>query len=128
MKKALGVLFSVLVVSCALVLGPSPAKAECTTQGALASGLAEMLKLNVATPEAAAAALAALDIAPDGGWLPGACLTPEVAAQVQAAYAAAVAGGRATSLTPGAVDAVLDALRPVDREYIAISPISPSRP
>lgn len=124
MKNTFGALFGVLVVCCALVLGPSPAKAECTTQGALAMGLAEMLKLNVTTADAAAAALAALGVAPDGGWQPGACLTPEVTAQVQAAYAEAVAGGRSTSLTPGAVDAVLEALRSIDRKY----DISPSRP
>jgi len=91
---------------------------------AVALGLAEMLKLNVTTADAAAAALAALGIAPEGGWLPGACLTPEVSAQVQAAYAEALAGGRSAFLTPGAVDAVLDALRSVDRKY----DISPSRP
>lgn len=125
MKNPMGVLFAVLVMSCFLLLGPSPVRAECTTQGALASGLAEMLKLNVATPEAAAAALAALDIAPDGGWLPGECLTPEVAAQVKAAYDAAVSGGRAANLVPGAVDAVLESLQTVDRQYNVISPVSP---
>jgi len=124
MKKAFGILFAVLVVCCALVQGPSPAKAECTTQGALALGLAEMLNLNVTTADSAAAALATLGVAPDAGWMPGECLTPEVTAQVQKAYAEAIAGGRAASLTPGAVDAVLDALRSADRKY----DISPSRP
>ncbi len=125
MKKAFGVLSVVLAVCCALVLGPSPAKAECTTQGALALGLAEMLKLNVVTADAAAAALAALGIEPQSGWKPAECLTPDIAAQVQAAYAEAIAGGRSASLTPGAVEAVLDALRPADRKYDVISPITP---
>lgn len=125
MKKAFVALVSLFVVSCALAMGSSPAKAECTTQGALAMGLAEMLKLNVTSADAAAAALAALDIAPTEGWLPGACLTPEVAAQVQTAYAEAVAGGRAASLTPGAVGAVLDALQFADRKYEVISPVQP---
>lgn len=124
MKNVISFLSAVLVICCVLALGPAQAKAECTTQGALALGLAEMLKLNVTTADSAAAALAALGVEPNGGWKPGECLTPEVTAQVQTAYAAAVAGGRSGNLAPGAVDAALDALRPVDRKYN----VSPSRP
>jgi len=124
MKKAFGALFAVLVFCCSPVLGPAQAQAECTTQGALALGLAEVLKLNVTTVTAAVTALTTIGVEPDGGWKPEECLTPEVTAQIQAAYAAAVAGGRSGILAPGAIDAALDALRPVDRER----DISPSRP
>lgn len=125
MKKALCVLSAVLVVCGLLVLGPAAqAKAECTTQGALALALAEMLKFDVTTTEAAVAALVAIGVEPNGGWKPEECLTPETTTQIRDAYARAVAdSGR--SLSAGAVDGALEALKTIDRQ---LQDVSPSRP
>lgn len=123
MKKALSALLAVLVV-CGLILWPAAqAKAECTTQGALALALAEMLKFNVTTTEAAVAALAAIGVEPDGGWKPGECLTPETTAQIKAAYGRAAAE-RGRNLAAGALDAALEALGTIDRQL----DVSPSKP
>jgi len=126
MKRTSAVLFAILAICFTLGVDTAQVQAqtECTTQGALALGLAELLKLNVTSADAAVAALAAIGVEPDGGWKPGECLTPEVIAQVKAAYAGAVAGGRSGSLVAGAVDDALVALKPIDRKY----DISPSRP
>jgi hypothetical protein len=129
MRNRLGAAIVVIATLCALGLGPAAqARAECTTQGALALSLADLLKFNVTTTEGAAAALTAIEIKPDAGWDLPACLTPEVTAQVQAAYAAAVAaGGRWGRLAAGGFEAAIEALKPIDRQYPHVE-LSPFRP
>ena len=130
MKKALSVLVAVLMVCGALVVVPATrANAQataggCTTQGALALGLAELLKLNVTTAAAARDALVALGVEPNGGWKLDDCLTPEAEAQIRAAYARASSEG-GHDLAGGAIDAALEALRGVDRQLKDVSPSKP---
>lgn len=124
MRKVPCALVAVLVFCGALVLGPAPkamAQAECTTQGALALALAEMLNYDATTTEAAIAALVAINVQPDLGWKPEECLTPEVRAQVKASYAAAAAdSGR--NLDAGAADRAAQALETIDRQLQDVSP------
>jgi hypothetical protein len=127
MKRVLCTFAAVLALCGALVFSTAArAKAECTTQGAMALALAEMLKLNVTTADAAVTALAALGIAPDGGWKVEECLTAETTAQIRAAYAAAVTkAGGAGNLTAGAFDAALESLTPAERSFRDVSPSKP---
>jgi hypothetical protein len=127
MRYRLGAIAAAMMACCALGLGPAArARAECTTQGALALALADLLKFNVTTTEGAAAALSAIEIKPAAGWDLPACLTPEVTAEVQEAYALAVAaGGRWGRLAAGGFEAAIEALKPIDRQYPVISPARP---
>ena len=61
MKRNLGLIAAVLAFCCALLVGPaSQARAEeCTTQGALALALADVLGIQATSAQAAADALAA---------------------------------------------------------------------
>jgi hypothetical protein len=105
---------------------PAPARAECTTQGALAQALAELLKLPYTDAVSAARALEGLGVAPAGGmWDVTACLTPDAEAQIKAAYGAVIAGGGHSNMATGAVDAALEALRPLDRNLKDVSPSQP---
>lgn len=130
MKSMIGTTAAALIFCCALVLVPASqarAQAECTTQGALALALAQLVDKTVATAEQAVATLSALGVEPDGGWKPAECLTQEVIDQVTAAYAVAVAEGRrAGSLVAGNVGVALGLIAPPDRKYPSLSNISPS--
>jgi len=91
MKTNLGVIAAVFALCCALVAGPvSPARAEdqCTTQGALALALADVLGIKVTTAQDAADKLAARNIKPKLGWSVDTCLTDEVLQEIQQSYAA----------------------------------------
>ena len=124
MKKVQCALVAVLVFCGTLVLGPAPqarAQAECTTQGALALALAQMLNFDTTTADAAVAALVAINVQPDLGWKPEECLTPEVTAQVKAAYAAAAADSGRT-LDAGAAERAAQALGTIDRQLQDVSP------
>jgi len=89
MKTKLGVFAAVLACCCLLVVGLAvPARAEepCTTQGALALALADVLKIEVNTAEEAADSLASRGIAPKLGWNVDVCLTAEVAQEIRVAF------------------------------------------
>ena len=89
MKTKLGVIAAVLAFCCALLVGPvSQARAEeCTTQGALALSLADVLGIKVTSAQAAADALASLGIGPSSGWNVEACLTDAVSQEISKTYA-----------------------------------------
>ncbi len=97
MRTSIGVLAAIIVFGCALVVGPvSRAQAEaraearaeesCTTQGALALALADVLGIKVTTAQAAADALAAIGIKPDAGWDIEACLTDAVVLEIRRSF------------------------------------------
>ena len=101
MKKALSLFAAILVFCGALVVVPAaPAHAAAANQDALAMALAAMLGLEATSSEAAFEALAAVGIQPEGGWVAGGVVTPEVMAQVNSAVTAAVASGRVPGVTP----------------------------
>lgn len=93
MKTSLGMFAAVIAVCCALVVG-SVAQARaaagdtCTTQGALALALCDVLGIEVTAAQAAADALAALGVKPSLGWDVDACLTEEASFQISRSYAA----------------------------------------
>jgi len=89
MSKNLGVFAAILALCCAFMIGPvSQARAaECTTQGALALALADVLGIQVTSAQAAADALTALGVAPEHGWAVDACLTEAVALEISQAFA-----------------------------------------
>ena len=89
MKTKLGVIAAVLACCCALVVGlAKQARAEepCTTQGALALALADVLQIKVTVAQEAADALASRGIAPKLGWNVDACLTADVAQEIRVAF------------------------------------------
>ena len=90
MKTKLGVVATVLAFCCVLVVGPAvqARAAECTTQGALALALADVVGSKVTSAQAAADALAAIGVGPTLGWNVEACLTDAVSLEISAAYAA----------------------------------------
>jgi len=100
MKAKLGVIAAVLAFCCALIVGPaSQVRAEeCTTQGALALALADVLGIQVTTAQAAADALALRGIAPKLGWKVEVCLTNEVREEVKMAFANAADFERAMKM------------------------------
>jgi len=101
MKNTLGLIAAVLAMCCLLVAGPaSQARAadECTTQGALALALADVLGIKVTTAQDAASALALRGIEPKQGWNIEACLTDEVRQEVKMAFANAGDFERAQTL------------------------------
>lgn len=98
MKKVLTVLVVLLAVLCSLLPGGAaiaqaqsapgqPPANQCTTQGALALALADVLGIKAVSAQAAADALAALNVKPLLGWDVEACLTDSVIQEVAAAYA-----------------------------------------
>lgn len=123
MKTKLGVVAAVLAFCCVLLAGPvTQARAEgCTTQGALALSLADVLGIKATSAQAAADALAALGVAPVSGWDVDACLTDAVSLEISQSYAALnrEVGGfeRAQSMIKGAPD-----------QGYPVSPISPAKP
>ena len=89
MNKKLGLIAAVIAICCALVVGSlSQARAEeCTTQGALALALADVLGIKVTSAQAAADELAKRGIAPKLGWNVESCLTNEVRDEIKTAFA-----------------------------------------
>lgn len=130
MKKMVSPIAAAVLLCCTLLIGAAPvaaAETDCTTQGALALALAQLVDKSIATTEQAVQTLSALGVEPDGGWKVAECLTREVIAQVTAAYGAAVAAGRREGgLVAGQVGVALELLGPPDRIYPSVSNISPS--
>jgi hypothetical protein len=123
MKKNLAVLAVVLAACCALLVG-SAARVradECTTQGALALALADILGIKVTAAQAAADALALRGIAPKLGWDVEACLTPAVAREVRDAFGNAADFERAMAM----IDRNADRVYPVVKELPVVSPARP---
>lgn len=122
MKRfACGVAAAVVICTGLAIGTASPARAECTTQGALALALAQLVDKSIMTAEAAATALSGVGVEPDGGWKLEECLTQAAIDQITAKYAAAVAEnrhwGQAGGLASGSVDTALELIRPIDRMY-----------
>jgi hypothetical protein len=90
MKRNLGLIAAALMFCCALLVGTaSQARAEeCTTQGALALALADVLGIQATSAQAAADSLAAISVGPALGWNVEACLTAEVSAEISQSFAA----------------------------------------
>lgn len=107
MKTKLGVIAAVVAICCVLASGlASQARAEepCTTQGALALALADVLEIKATSAQAAADALALRGIAPKLGWNVEACLTDEVTREIKTAHGDAVSFERAQALIGSATD------------------------
>jgi hypothetical protein len=141
-KKNLGLFAAVFAFCCFLTVGivSRALAAECTTQGSLALALADVLGIEATSAQAAADALAAINVAPALGWDVEACLTEAVKVEISAAFAALnrEAGGferalgmidtgngsRATTrgTTPGTPPGTPPAAPP------ATPPVSPFRP
>ena len=126
MRKTLVAVIVCAVVSLYGFLGQAAeVRAECTTQGAYALALAQVLQFDVSTVEAAISALTGIGAAPDGGWQPEVCLTDAVALQVRAALERAVAAGAVPpGIGTGAASAAFEALATADRRY----PVSGHQP
>lgn len=93
MKASLGMCAAVFAVCCALMAGTvSQVRAaegdKCTTQGALALALADVLGIKVTEAQAAADALAAMGVGPVLGWDVEACLTDAVSVEISKSFAA----------------------------------------
>lgn len=125
MKKNVAVFAAVLAFCCALVVGPaSQARAEepCTTQGALALALADVLKIKVTSAQAAADALAQLGVGPVSGWNVEACLTDAVSMEISQSFAA-------LNREAGGFERALAMVQRIpDQVYPDVSPVSPARP
>ncbi len=89
MKTGFGVIAACLALCCVLLVGTvSQVRAEeCTTQGALALALADVLGIEVTSAQAAADTLAAMGVAPVMGWNVEACLTDEVSLEISKSFA-----------------------------------------
>lgn len=89
MKTKLGVIAAGLGFCCALLLGPATQvrAEECTTQGALALAIADVLAIKTTSAQAAADTLAALGVAPVLGWNVEECLTDEVSLEISKSFA-----------------------------------------
>lgn len=74
------------------------ARAQCTTQGALALALAQILGNDVTEEAEAVAALKAVGVKPAEDWQPGSCVTEDIVKQLDEALKTAVAAG----FVPGA--------------------------
>jgi hypothetical protein len=134
MKKAFAVVAVLLAALCALApFGAATAQAQtpgqppvttCTTQGALALALADVLGIKVADAQAAADALAALAVKPKLGWDVEACLTDVVSQEVAQAYAALNRDAEGFNRAMGML------LKIPDQQYPrgGRPPVSPSRP
>jgi hypothetical protein len=122
MKTKLCVIAAVLAFCCALVVGSATrARAEepCTTQGALALALADVLGIKVTTAQEAADALAALGVKPLLGWDVEACLSDAVSLEISQTFAS-------LNRDAGAFERAMGMIAPrTDRVY---PPVSPSRP
>ena len=73
------------VAVCAVLLmmiRPGLAAAECGTQGAFALAVAQLLGYEVTDHDAAMATLTNVGVEPKGGWDPQACMTEEVAGEI----------------------------------------------
>ena len=96
MNRNLGIIAAVLAFCCALVVGPaSQARAEeCTTQGALALALADVLGIKVTSAQAAADALVTCGVScstePKLWWIVSECLTDKVRQEVKVVFAGVV--------------------------------------
>ena len=121
MKAKLGVIAAVLAFCCALIVGPaSQVRAEeCTTQGALALALADVLGIKVTTAQAAADALAHLGVGPKLGWNVEACLTDAVALEISQSFAALDRGAGGFERAMGMIG------RNADQAYPTVSPFKP---
>ena len=96
--KRLGLSGSAVI--CALFLmtmTPALAAAECGTQGAFALALAQLLGYEVTDQGAAMATLTNVGVEPTGGWSPEACMTEEVANEIDRDLKNAVGMGIFTS-------------------------------
>jgi len=124
MKTKLGVIVAVLACCCVLVFGSavqSRAEEMCTTQGALALALADMLKIQITTAQEAADALASRGIAPKLGWDVDACLTAEVSREVRVAFGSIGTFERAMAM----IDNNKDQQYPISGGTPAVSPFKP---
>jgi hypothetical protein len=88
--KNLGLLAAVLALCCALTVGSASQAlaADCTTQGALALALADVLGTKTTSAQAAADALTVLGVRPTAGWNVETCLTEAVSLEVSTSFAA----------------------------------------
>ena len=124
MKTKLGVIAAVLAFCCILAIGPaSQARAEetCTTQGALALALADVLEIKVTSAQAAADALALRGIAPKLGWNVEACLTDEVSLEIKTSHGDAGSFERALAM----IDRSADRQHQKDDSPPTVSPFKP---
>lgn len=121
MKTKLGVIAVVLAMCCALFVGfaPQARAAACTTQGALALALADLLGIKGTSAQEAADSLAALGVKPKLGWNVEACLTEEVTLEVKQTYAA-------LNRDVKDVDKMLGVIgQTPDQQYPPVSPFKP---
>lgn len=122
MKTKLGVVAAILAFCCALLVGPvSQARAEdpCTTQGALALALADVLGIKATSAQAAADALALLGVKPVSEWNVEACLTEAVQIEISQSFAA-------LNREAGGFERALGMIRRVpDQVYPDVSPAKP---
>lgn len=121
MKTKLGAITAVLAFCCALLVGPAAqARAEeCTTQGALALALADVLGITATSAQAAADALAQLGVGPVAGWDVEACLTDAVSLEISQSFAA-------IKREAGGFERALGMVRRVpDQVYPVVSPAKP---
>ena len=124
MKKKLGVIAAVLACCCVLVVGLAKkacAEEPCTTQGALALALADVLQIKVTVAQEAADALASRGIAPKLGWNVDACLTAEVAQEIRVAFGSIGTFDRAMAM----IDNNKDQQYPISGGTPAVSPFKP---
>jgi hypothetical protein len=94
-KKVCAIMMS-LFIPVVLSGGATQALAACTTQGAFALALAQILGFEVATQVAAISALDEIGILPVAGWQPEVCITAEVVVDLDQSVASAVAAGQLT--------------------------------
>jgi len=76
-----------------MTIKPGLAAAECGTQGAFALAVAQLLGYEVTDNDAAMATLTNVGVEPNGGWDPEACMTEEVASEIDKDLNNAVAMG-----------------------------------
>jgi len=84
------VAFCAVLISC---ISPGVVKAECGKQGAFALALAQLLGHEVTGQDAAIEILTNVGVEPIGGWQPDACVTEEVAHEIDKGLKNAVAMG-----------------------------------
>jgi hypothetical protein len=98
------------------------ASAQCSTQGALAIALAQLLGYDVQDDAAAIAALIGVGVQPEGGWQSTDCIDEAAVAQLnQSIQTAAAAGLLNAGDASGALAAALDAIG----EHTLASDLSP---
>jgi len=120
MKKSMAAIIAILAFCCSLVVGTAVQvrAEECTTQGALALALADVLGIKATSSQAAADALALRGVGPELGWDVEACLTMAVQEEIKASLGDAGGFERALAM----IDRNADRLYPVVRDLPDVSP------